>query len=144
MLVVCSVSLPTLLSSLLAAPPVTVDTVFTLVREVKNWRKLAKELVFGAYDQDDEGRRIIVRTFQNFTDLDALQRQHGSDEECLKSVIEKFLQRKGCRYKQPSWRAVIWSLYLTNEIQLASHIKSYGEPLQGVCIVLCVLSGSKQ
>ena len=139
----CSVSLPTLLSSLLAAPPVTVDTVFTLVREVKNWRKLVKELVW-AYDHDEPQKFIIQTNIPNSTDLDALQRQQGSDEECLKSVIEKFLQRKGCRHKQPSWRAVIWSLYLTNEIQLASHIKSYGEPLQGVCIVLCVLSGSKQ
>ena len=139
----CSVSLPTLLSSLLAAPPVTVDTVFTLVREVTSWRKLAKELVW-AYDHDEPQKFVIQTSIPNSTDLDALQRQQGSDEECLKSVIEKFLQRKGCRYKKPSWRAVIWSLYLTNEIQLASHIKSYGEPLQGVCIVLCVLSGSKQ
>ena len=106
---------------------------FTLVREVKSWRKLAKELVL-AYDQDDDQEDVLIR-FLDFTDLDALQHQLGSDEECLKSVIEKFLQGKGGRYKQPSWRAVIWSLYKANEIQLASHIKSYGEPLQGVCIV---------
>ena len=109
------------------------DTVFTLVREVKSWRKLAKELVY-AHDKDDNVRHVRhVRS----TNLDVLQRQHGSDEECLKSVIEKFLQGKGAWYRQPSWRAVIWSLYKANEIQLASHIKSYGEPLQGVCIV-CV------
>ena len=106
---------------------------FTLVREVKSWRKLAKELVY-AYDQDDD-QHSHMQFIQNSTDLDALQRQHGSDEECLKSVIEKLLQGKGRRYKQPSWRAVIWSLYEANEIQLASHIKSYGEPLQGVCAV---------
>ena len=108
---------------------------FTLVRKVKSWRKLAKELVW-AYDQDNH-QQDIARHNPYSTDLDALQRQLGSDEECLKSVIEKFLQRKGGRYNQPSWRAVIWSLYRANEIQLASHIKIYGEPLQGVCIV-CV------
>ena len=68
------------------------------------------------------------------TDLDALQRQHGSDEECLKAVIEKFLQGQEFRYKRPSWRAVLLSLCNANEIQLASSIKSYAEPLQGVCI----------
>ena len=103
---------------------------FTLVRKVKSWRKLAKELIW-AYNQND-----CLYDSVDKVDLDALQRLYGSDEECLKSVIEKFLQGRG-RYKQPSWRAVIWSLYKANEIQLASHIKSYGEPLQGVCIV-CV------
>ena len=112
------------------------DTVFTLVREVKSWKKLAKELVW-AYDQDDDQEDNIIQLLPGSTDLDALQHQLGSDEECLKSVIEEFLQGKGVRYKQPSWRALIWSLYKANEIQLASHIKSYGEPLQGVCIV-CV------
>ena len=106
---------------------------FTVVREVKSWRKLAKELVY-AYDQGND-QHSYVKYLQNSTDLDALQRQHGSDKECLKFVIEKFLQGKGGRYKQSSWRAVIWSLYKANEIQLASHIKSYGEPLQGVCAV---------
>ena len=106
---------------------------FTLVREVKSWRKLAKELVY-AYDQDD-GQYSYMLYVPNSTDLDTLQRRHGFDEECLKFVIEKFLQGKGGRYKQPSWRAVIWSLYKANEIQLASHIKSYGELLQGVCAV---------
>ena len=103
--------------SLSAAPPLTVDMIFTLVKEVKSWRRLAKGLIH-AYDQD----------------LDALQRQHGSDEECLKAVIEIFLEGKGGRSdRQPlSWRAVIRALYEANEVQVASNIKSRAEPLQGV------------
>ena len=119
--------------SLLVAPPLTTETLLPVVKQVKSWRSLAKELIW-AYDDNDYD---YDNDSDYGEDLDALQHQHGSDEECLKSVIEKFLQGKGGRYKQPSWRAVIWSLYKANEIQLASHIKSYGEPLQGVCIV-CV------
>ena len=66
--------------------------------------------------------------------LDDLEYQHDSDN-CLKTVVEKFLLGKG-RYEQPSWRAVIWSLYKTNEIHLADQIKSYAEPVQGVCVCL--------
>ena len=118
----------TVLSSLLVAPPLTTDTLLPLLTEVKSWQNLAKGLIH-THDNDS-----FVR-FSRSVDLDTLQRQHSSGEECLKSVIEKFLQGKGGRYKQPSWRAVIWSLYKANEIQLASHLKSYGEPLQGVCII---------
>ena len=121
----------TVLSSLPVAPPLTTDTLLPLLKQVKSWRRLAKQLI-QAYDEDDD-----LYTSDD-EDLDALQHQYGSDEECLKSLIEKFLQGKGGRYEQPSWRAVIWSLYKANEIQLASHIKSYGEPLQGVCIV-CII-----
>ena len=120
----------TVLSSLFVAPPLTTDTLLPLLTEVKSWRNLAKGLIH-SHDKDSS-----IHSFYS-VDLDALQRHHGSGEECLKSVIEIFLRGKGGRHKQPSWRAVIWSLYKANEIQLASHIKSYGEPLQGMCIV-CV------
>ena len=66
--------------------------------------------------------------------LDDLQLQWGTDEECLQAVIEIFLQGRG-RYEQPSWRAVLWSLYNADELQLAASIKSYAEPLQGVCTI---------
>ena len=64
-------------------------------------------------------------------DLDALQRQYGSDEECIKAVIEKFLLGRVGYYYIPTWRALIWALYNANEIEIASSIKSYAEPLQG-------------
>ena len=73
----------------------------------------------------------------NWINLDDLQHQHGSDENCLKAVVEKFLLGKG-RYRKPSWRAVIWSLYKANELHLADQIRSYAEPVQGVCIYVCV------
>ena len=121
-------SFNTELSSLLLAPPLTSSTLLPLLKGVKSWRELANGLI---YTHDDSAKYRIAGS----TNLDALQRQHGSDEECLKAVIEKFLQGKRGWYKQPSWRAVCWSLYSTNEIQLASSIKSYAEPVQGVCIM---------
>ena len=69
-------------------------------------------------------------------ELDRIQRQRVSDEACLKAVVENFLSGKGLYgqpswYRQPSWRAVIWCLYKANEIQLAEHIRSFAEPVQG-------------
>ena len=61
--------------------------------------------------------------------LNDIQHQHVSDEACLKAVVEDFLGGKG-QY-EPSWRAVIWFLYEANEIQLAEHIRSFAEPVQG-------------
>ena len=119
----------TILSSFLAAPPLTLENVISVVKEVRNWRTLAKHLVW-CYDKDDDEDR------QYGTDLDALQREHGSDENCLKTVVRKFLQDEG-GYSEESWRAVIWSLYNANEIQLADQIRRYGEQLEGVC--LCIL-----
>ena len=101
---------------------------FTVVKGVKSWRRLAKSLIH-AYNQDDNQYSCARYTFRA-TDLDALQCQLGSDEECLKAVIEKFLQP--WHKQSPPWRAVIWSLYEANEIQTASSIESYAEPLQGV------------
>ena len=115
------------LSSLLVAPPLTSDTLLSLLKGVKSWRKLAKQLLH-AYDKDDE--YIILPHSYN---LDDLQHQHGSDEDCLKAVIEIFLQGKG-QYKQPSWRAVLQSLFNANEFQLASSIKRYAEPVKGICV----------
>ena len=116
------------LSSFLAAPPLTLENVMSVVKGVRNWRTLAKHLVLG-YDKDvDEDRQCD-------TDLDALQREHGSDEDCLKIVMNQFLLGE---YRQVKWRAVIWSLYKANEIQLADQIRSYGEQLEGVCLCIYV------
>ena len=68
----------------------------------------------------------------SLVDLDALQSEHGSDEECLKAVIDMFIQGKGGRYEEPSWMAVLHSLYNANEFQLATSIKCYAEPLEGM------------
>ena len=81
-----------------------------VVKKVQSWRRLGKHLVY--------------------SNLDHIQHQHGSDEDCLKAVVEKFLQGEGL-YQQPSWRAVIWSLYKTNEITLADQIRSRAELVQG-------------
>ena len=113
--------------SLPVAPPLTSDILLSLLKGVKNWRRLAKQLI-NAYDDDD---LFYDSDEENLNDLDVLQRRHGSDEECLKAVIEVFLQGKG-RYEKPSWRAVLLSLCNANEFQLATNIKSYGEPLQGM------------
>ena len=47
----------------------------------------------------------------------------------LKEAVEEFLQGQG--YFQPSWRAVIFALDEAGETPIASHIWSYGEPVQG-------------
>ena len=61
--------------------------------------------------------------------LDAIQRQHDSDEACLKAVLESFLLGEG-RY-QPSWRRVIHALHQADESHLAETIKTNAEPHQG-------------
>ena len=118
----------TVLSSFLAAPPLTLKNVMSVVKGVRRWRTLAKHLVW-AYDKDDDENK----KYYGSTDLDALQREHGSDEDCLKAVVSKFLQGEG-QYRPVSWRGVIWCLYEANEIQLADSIRSYGERLEGVCL----------
>ena len=61
--------------------------------------------------------------------LDAIQRQHDSDEARLKAVLESFLLGEG-KY-QPSWRSVIHALHDTDESHLAEKIKTNTEPQQG-------------
>ena len=124
-----------ILSSLLVAPPLTSDVLLPLLKGVKSWRKLAKKLIY-AYEKGDP-ISYLLRCPPGYSqyNLDDLQRQRGTDEDCLKTVIEIFLQGRG-RYEQPSWGAVLQSLYNASELQLAASIKSYAEPLQGVCIIL--------
>ena len=125
----------TVLFSLPVAPPLSIDTLLPLLKEVKCWRTLAKKLI----ETNDDSDGFFSFTFEDSENLDDLQRQYGSDEECLKYVIEKYLQGKGGLYEQPSWRSVTQSLYEANEFKLASRVKSYGEPVQGVCIFLSIL-----
>jgi hypothetical protein len=93
------------------APPLTLDNILNVVKNVRSWRSLGQYILF--YSLDD------------------IQQRHVSDEACLKAVIELFLSGKGHHYQQPSWRAVIWSLYKANETQLAENIRSFAESVQG-------------
>ena len=88
---------------------------FAAVKNVRNWRSLGEEM----------GYYLLV--------LDDIQQRYDSDEDCLKAVVEHFLEYDG-QFKQPSWRAVIWCLYSANELQLAEQIRSYAEPVQGTVI----------
>lgn len=94
------------------APPLTFDNVYEAVKGVKSWRTLGERL-FGILS------------------LDEFQREHGSDDLCLKVVVEKFLQGESPFYPHPSWRAVIKVLDYTDEINVADKIIDYGEPVQG-------------
>ena len=125
----------TVLSSFLVAPLLTLENVLSVVKGVRNWRTLAKHLVRG-YDKDDDGNRY----YRGATDLDALQREHGSVEDCLKTVVRQFVDRRD--WYNVTWRAVIWSLYKASEIQLADQIRSYGEQLEGVCLCIQNTTGN--
>ena len=94
------------------APPLTIDRVYEAVKGVKNWRRF------------DEWLGL-------FSELDAIESQYGSDDLCMKAVVEKFLQGECSNYPHPSWRAVIRTLDNMNEIHLADQIIDYGEPVQG-------------
>jgi hypothetical protein len=100
------------LPSLSSAPPLTLENILNVVKNVRSWRTLDQHIYYFT------------------TELDAIRRRHVSDEACLKAVIEGFLSGRG-RY-QPSWRALIWCLYKADEIPLAEHIISFTEPVQGI------------
>ena len=77
------------------------------VKGVKNWRRLCR--CFG---------------------VDSIYRdQYGSDEACLKAIVEEFLL--GESVYQPTWRAVIYCLDRMDEVSLADKIRNFSEPVQG-------------
>lgn len=101
------------------------------MKEAKTrWKTLAKQLL-NAYDQDGG----VPDWLTGCHNLDDLQHQHGSDDKCLQAVVEEFLRANYMIKYQPSWRAVIWSLYMANEIELGDSIKSYAEPLQATGVL---------
>ena len=100
------------------APPLTFDNVFEVVKTVRNWRELAQWLM-GWYDWRDEDRKK----------LDAIERQHISNNACLKAVVEAFLLGEGLH--QPSWRRLIHALHWAEETNVAEKIKTNAEPQQG-------------
>ena len=101
------------------APPLTLDNVLNVVKNVQDWRPLCMAML--GYGPD------------------VIQSQHDSDEDCLKDVVERFLRGGSALYKKPSWRAVIWCLYKAKEIQLAEQIKSYAEGVQGTVIMVLTM-----
>ena len=101
------------------APPLTLDNVLNVVKNVQDWRPLCEAML--GYEPDE------------------IQRQHDSDEDCLKEVVECFLQDGTFQYNKPSWRVVIWSLYKAKEIQLAEQIRSYAEGVQGTVIMVLTM-----
>ena len=103
----------------LTAPPLTADNVMKVVEGV-NWRTLCEELL--GYVSPKFGMTILVTP-------DDIQAKHQSDEACLKAVVEIYLhQADDCRR---SWRKLIWTLYETDHVSHAEHIRSYAEPLRG-------------
>jgi hypothetical protein len=106
-----------LCSSPYPALPLTVDNIFEAVKTIRlSWRKLARWLMGWVFSDDRKK-------------LDAIQRQHVSDEACLKAVVEAFLLGEG-EY-QPSWRMLIHHLHNANKSHLAENIKNNAEPHQG-------------
>ena len=101
------------------ALPLTFDNVFEAVKTVRlRWRELARELLgWNDLSNDDQKK------------LDAIERQHVSDEGRLKAVVETFLLGEG-RY-QPSWRRLIHQLHYAEQSHVAEKIKANAEPHQG-------------
>ena len=53
----------------------------------------------------------------------------------LKDAVEQFLKGQGLY--QPSWRAIVFVLDMMGETAVPNCIKSYGEPVQGMCVCVC-------
>ena len=83
-----------------------------------SWRDLAKHLMYWDDLLDYDRKK-----------LEAIERQHISDEARLKAVVEAFLLGEG-RY-QPSWRMLIHALHTADESNLAEKIKTNAEAQQG-------------
>ena len=102
------------------APPLTFNNVFEAVKTVRlRWRELAKRLMGWRDYVGSDGQKK----------LDAIERQHISDDACLKAVVEVFLLREGVY--QPSWRRLTHVLYSAQESCLAEKVKTNAEPQQG-------------
>jgi hypothetical protein len=107
------------------ALPLTVDNVFEAVKTVRlSWKVLAKVLLIW-YDFDSDDRKK----------LDAIERQHVSDETRQKAVVEAFLLGEGPF--QPSWRMLIHRLHTAEQSHVAEKIKINAEPHQGEWAYWC-------
>ena len=92
---------------------------------MRNWREVAKGLMGWDDYLGDEDRKK----------LDAIERQHISNNTRLKPVVEAFLLGEG--HHQPSWRRLIHRLHKAGETSVAEKIKTNAEPQQGewVCTI---------
>jgi hypothetical protein len=88
-----------------------------------SWKELATELL-NWYDSDSDDQKK----------LDAIERQHVSDEARLKAVVEAFLLGEG-NY-QPSWRRLIHLLHQAQQSHMAEKIKTNAEPHQGEWVLV--------
>ena len=88
------------------------------------WRKLGEELIRGHYNTESHQ--------WDCPKLDEIERQHQSDDSCLRAVIEYWLQGEG-RDEEPSWRRIILALDGATETRAAAadSIRHYAEPLPG-------------
>ena len=106
------------MSSHFTAPLLGFDNVIKVVEGV-SWRILCDELLGHLFTETEDGDWMKIS--------EGIQAKHQSDKTCLKAVVEKFLIDDRC-----SWRMLIWSLYKSNHIGHAEHIRSYAEPVKGV------------
>ena len=54
----------------------------------------------------------------------------------LKDAVEQFLKGQGNYH--PSWKAIIFVLDGLGDTAVANCVRSYGEPVQGVCVCVCL------
>ena len=70
----------------------------------------------------------------HYPKLDEIERQHQSDGDRLRTVIECWLQGEGRdegRDEEPSWRRIIWVLDSAKATKAADTIRHFAEPLPG-------------
>lgn len=97
------------------------DTLLPAVQG-ENWRVLGRRIFPGEYHQ--ESHQWI------FPKLYAIEQQYESDNDCLRAVVECWVQRGGSN-KELSWRDVVWTLdhaYATNS---ADNMRHFAEPVLG-------------
>ena len=104
-----SYTVPLLLSTL--APPLTVENILTAVQGVA-WRSLGKWLFL-----------------KKWSYLDEIEGQYQSDDECLHTLIDHWLQGEGD--EEPSWRVLIYNLDFAKENRIADTIRHFAEPVSG-------------
>ena len=86
------------------------DTVLTAVQGA-NWRRL--------------GERLFI-----YGKLDEIEQLYQSDDDCLRAVIECWMQGDGVD-KEPSWRRIIYALDGADGTRIADKIRHFAEPVSG-------------
>ena len=101
------------------ALPLTFDNAFEVVKTVRlSRRELARELLGWYVIRSDDRKK-----------LEAIEREHVSDDARRKAVVEAFLLGEGDY--QPSWRRLIHLLHSARQSHVAEKIKANAEPHQG-------------